>query len=349
MNKKVLFFAPYPNKDNIKDGMIQRIFSIDKQIEKSLRTYMQVSLKSNFKLKKSIYNNLVYYELNLFIHLPIILYIIFKHKNIYFHSLHNFFLLAPIFLFIDKNTKNMILDIHGAVPEELEFMGKNFKSKYFELTESILFKKLNYAICVNESMKNYYQNKYKAKVQYIVQPILPQSINYNFELSSENANEINFIYSGNTQKWQNIDKILQIIQRISSCKNYTFTILTGDKVKFEKMIQQYNINMNKILIKSVQPHELKTYYINASYGFLIRDEHVLNKVANPTKLMEYMSYGIIPIVDYYDIGDMLTYKYDYIHYENLECDMNKSKSYRNIDIVKSISQNYSFSLISILK
>lgn len=85
----------------------------------------------------------------------------------------------------------------------------------------------------------------------------------------------------------------------------------------------------------------------AIVGFVLRDEHILNSVANPTKLVEYMWCGIIPIVKYEDLGDYSDLGYEYIKYDNITSNMRQKKSFKNSEIIKNISNN-KFSMKAII-
>lgn len=47
-------------------------------------------------------------------------------------------------------------------------------------------------------------------------------------------------------------------------------------------------------------------------GFLLREATLFNEVATPTKLVENITYGIVPAVLSPDIGDFLQYGYRYL-------------------------------------
>ncbi|MFA5816684.1 MAG: hypothetical protein WC865_13810, partial [Bacteroidales bacterium] len=101
-----------------------------------------------------------------------------------------------------------------------------------------------------------------------------------------------------------------------------------------------NIPAGKISVISVNPDELESYYELAHYGFILRDDILVNRVANPTKLAEYLQYGIIPVVKLVDIGDYARYEYEYIPYEELNNGLLPRKSQKNRDIYQEISRKY---------
>jgi glycosyltransferase involved in cell wall biosynthesis len=58
-----------------------------------------------------------------------------------------------------------------------------------------------------------------------------------------------------------------------------------------------------VIVDSKSHEELLRLYPECHYGFILREDIIVNRVACPTKLVEYIAMGIIPIVDCEDIGD----------------------------------------------
>ncbi|MDD1596972.1 hypothetical protein JSO62_06755 [Riemerella anatipestifer] len=342
----VLFVANYPTLDTIKEGMSQRIFAIDNQFESEDRCYLFVShrmfcRKEVFEIKKGIKQ----YRCNLFLHFFFILNLFRKSRLVYFHSMLNAFLVFPIFFLRKKKTK-YVLDVHGIVPEEQEMNGRRIRSWLYNLIEKKLFSLLDYAIVVTEQMKNFYHNKYPntKNVIYIVYPIISDNI-LKMKFGSyevKDIQKIEVIYSGNTQSWQNIPLMVELIKN-NIAFNVNYTILTGDIENMSRMFLEKGVNIenSNIVIKSVKPEELEEYYKKANYGFILRDDIDVNRVACPTKMMEYLCYGVIPIVNLINIGDFGEYGYEYI--TNTDFDVNNlssEKSKKNMKIASTIIDSF---------
>lgn len=58
-------------------------------------------------------------------------------------------------------------------------------------------------------------------------------------------------------------------------------------------------------------------YQTAHYGFVLRDDITVNNVACPTKLVEYLQYGILPILLTPNIGDFAARGMEYLPLEDL--------------------------------
>lgn len=315
--KKILFLAPYPTADNINDGMINRVSAVDALFDDIERTYLFVSLRG---LKKHCYTegNVTIYNLNIIIHFWSILALIKKNKYIYIHSVYMIRLLWP---FLNNNNK-ITLDIHGVVPEEeRDFHQHYLRGLYYSFVEKNIFKKITNAICVTDAMRKVYESRYPwFSGKYIVYSIMPYGLKELNEqqicdIKREKHDKIEILYSGGTQGWQNIDLMLDVIQKnLSSSIHYT--ILTGNKKEIEKKIEDRGISLQYINIERREPTALWKDYLMADYAFILRDENIVNKVANPTKMVEYLFYGLIPIILSPNIGDYKELGYEYLSIED---------------------------------
>ena len=334
----ILFLSKYPyTEEQFRDGFFQRVVDIDTYFENDERIYLDVSLRKNMRKKARETQNSMkkVYTCNIFLHFFFIIKLFSNANFVYIHSLHN---TLYSFLFIKWIKNKYVLDLHGVVPEELEFQGMTFKAKAFNWIEKLIYSKLYVTVAVTNRLAIHYKSKYpNAKAKYIVYAILPNNI----ETSSETdlnikSNKLNVIYSGNTQAWQNIDLMLKTIVENQS-NHIEYTILTGELDRMNELLTEYKLRGNSnINVQSVQPSELSAFYEKANYGFILRDDITVNNVACPTKLIEYLNYGIIPIVLSDKIGDFKELGYEYISVKDFNLNLPKIKSEVNQKLVKNL-------------
>lgn len=336
----IVFIAEYPNKDTLKEGMSQRMAAVDNQFKTDKRLYLFVSHR--FFIKKQLYileDGVMQYKCNLFFHFFFIMKLLIRSRFVYFHSIQNVLPVFPCLWFLSKD-KKLVLDIHGVVPEEHAFAGHKFKALLYGVVEQFLFKSVSVGISVTDAMSRHYKNKYPtSSVQLITYPILPSNILAlnDTEISDSYDKKIHIIYSGNLQPWQNIDLMLNVIEKQLS-SNVVYTILTGSPEQMKARLASRNLGHEQnVFVDSVAPEELYLYYKKAHYGFILRDDIAVNRVACPTKLVEYMFYGIKPIVKSRNIGDFLKMDYEYLDLTNFSiATLNIEKSAKNISIIASI-------------
>ncbi|WP_051691885.1 glycosyltransferase [Pedobacter borealis] len=334
--KKIVFLAPFSTPENIKEGMMQRVDAVDKMFGNNeyKKTYIIPRFKTFKTEHKEVDNNIV--EINLSIWLSFFL-LLRKLKDadvVYCHSLYGMSLAGIFFLPFFKGN-NFVWDVHGIIPEEIKLAGHSkLKQFVYSVLERLVIKKSTKIIVVTNAMRKHFCKKYNdIKADFLVYPILPNTINIEngFE---EKGDKINILYAGNMQGYQNIPLMVESIKKIVDIPNSYFYILTGQKQKMQEM---FNINglsdKKNIFIDSVSPNELDKYYKKAHYGFVLRDDVDVNNVACPTKIIEYLAYGMTCITLSNKIGDFYELGFDFINLDKLKIEKLKEiKSFKNHEI-----------------
>ncbi|WP_445114566.1 glycosyl transferase family 1 [Acinetobacter sp. WZC-1] len=339
----ILFLSKYPQTpEQYRDGFFQRVENIDQFYLDDERVYLNASFFKN--LRKNVIENGLRTEItcNVFFHFFTIFKLFKSSSLVYIQSIYN---ALNLFLFIVFFKKFYVLDLHGVVPEELEMQNKKKYAVVFSILERMLFQKIDICIAVTNRMVNYFKSKYsESKVKYIVYAILPSHLkSYKIGLTTENEEKIEIIYSGNAQVWQNVDLMLKAI-KCNLSEKIRYTILTGEPETFYTKLKEHRIGINQVTIKSVKPEELEKYYKSSHYGFVLRDDIIVNQVACPTKIIEYLNYGIIPIVLSEKIGDFEEYGYEYVFLNELNEFLGVRKSEKNILVVDNIYDCNNFDL-----
>ncbi len=328
----LLILAEYPDNDAQYEGMSQRVMAIDRLCAEEERIYLFVSHRRFWaKERKQLCENAVQYRCNIVAHGAFIRSL-FKRADIcYFHSVINVLPLLPFLSSIRQRT-HVVLDAHGVVPEESLFAGYRFKSNLYSLAERRIFDRVDRVICVSDAMTAHFRQKHsKWRGPATTYPILPPHIDGEFDdgLIYEKDDFVHVIYSGNLQSWQNIDLMLSMIKQ-HRASNMKFWLLTGQR---EAMLERLSgigiVPDDRLQVLTVAPYELQRYYHAAHYGFILRDDIVVNRVSCPTKLVEYLQAGIVPIVSTPKIGDFDRMGYDYISYKDFSADLPQRKSERN--------------------
>ncbi|WP_254528743.1 MULTISPECIES: hypothetical protein [unclassified Sphingobacterium] len=349
---KVLVLAPFPNEQNSNDGFIQRVSKMDRFMENYDRVYIQTSLKSFFKKSRIQYDeSIVAYKINLILHWPILLKYALNVKLIYAHTIFNLLWLKYFFKFIKAP---IILDVHGTVPEEIKMTGNISRAEKFDSIEKECFNKIDTAIYVTDAMAVHFSNKYPGfNFNNIIYGIIPDHIdNKNKQIPLNELSNLKtklgikeddtvVIYSGGLHIWQNIDEMLTNIKAKVNDENIVYIFLVSDRDAMNKKIQSMDLKDKRIILDSVHSSELKYYYSISHYGFVLRDDIVVNRVANPTKLIEYLFFGLTPIVKLVEIGDFNSYGYQYITSEDfINNKLSNNKSPHNEEVVEKIFSSY---------
>lgn len=304
--KSIVFFAGYPFASRLADGYYQRVFEIDSLLGSRCK---RIYVDKNFSNEQNSWLSQIddativigYYG---HAHNKIILFIIVYilviiSKRIYVHSALR---LEEAIPFIRIPFVNVFFDLHGAVPEEADYLGDYKKKIFYNYLERIAIERAAYVIVVSVAMRIYLISKYpdiELKTKFIVLPIFKSySLNYNRYLSDQRPV---VIYAGGVQKWQQVLKIIELIN--STSKLYRYAICTPDPFFFRAHISVDAIEQGRVDINCLTNRALMEKYTECDYGLILREDHIVNRVSCPTKLIEYLCMGIIPVFDSDNIGD----------------------------------------------
>jgi hypothetical protein len=298
----ILFVADYPRPENEKDGMMQRIAAVDARFRDVERSYLKISFVSFLRGEKDRPSELLtVYRLNFFLHFLLIVYLACKARCIYVHSVGNALAILPFYLF-----RPCVTDMHGVVPDEFRLMGRRSAALRYQFVEQVAVRRSRAIVTVSEAMADHFHDKYGISRSRILNvPIFDEVAAP--DRSGAPSLVPTVIYAGGTQAWQNVDMMVSAMEKTSA--GYHFVILTADLRTFSEKLGGSQVPAE---IKSVPKSEVYCYYGRSELGFVLRDDDLVNRVACPTKLVEYLSCGVIPIVIQPRIGDFDRHGYAYL-------------------------------------
>ena len=202
--------------------------------------------------------------------------------------------------------KKIIFDCHGTEADEYYLYHKNMmgclKSKVLKYLENKVVSKCDILITVTEAQ----YKKWKIRKKNFILPMLPAEhflndinlrnrIRKDFKIG-ENTNV--YVYSGGNEKWQMSDYMLQVYKKIEdSCTDVMLLIFTHDVTEFRKKVKDTGIKNFRII--SVKYEDMPAYLDACDFGFCLRENNIINLVASPTKVLEYISRNVKPILTEY--------------------------------------------------
>lgn len=207
---------------------------------------------------------------------------------------------AFLFVWLHNPKQFIVHWFQGVTPEEalMIFSSRYFKKTnkyiYLSLIERLVLRYSKFNFFVSESMHNHYSQKYNYRLNnFMVMPCFNQKLNNN-AFYDEKYKTPSFVYAGSLEKWQCIEKMLKIFKEVhEKIPESEMYIYTSEREKAYFLIKKYAI---KNVSVDYVPYEVLNERIQKfKYGFLIRDDVVVNKVATPTKMNGYLANGIIPI------------------------------------------------------
>lgn len=188
----------------------------------------------------------------------------------------------------------------GVDAEEVKMNGlttlqNKFRYVFRYFTENLAVNSSDILFVVSEKMRDFFAKEYGYNVKKnnnIIMPCFNLELSKDFNLSQYHSPT--FVYAGNTSVWQCVDKMLAVYSLVEKRIERTkLVILSADKDAFEKAIKEYRIKSYEI--KYIPYKELNNELHKYKYGFLLREDHIVNNAATPTKMNSYLSNYVIPI------------------------------------------------------
>lgn len=209
---------------------------------------------------------------------------------------------TSVYRLLRQNKKQkIILWLQGVQPEEMLYSDTPFLKKIIlyiilRYLEWLALKKIRGAIFVSDEMLKHYRLKYRWKGdKWFTMPcfnILLDEKNFFYKNKYET---LSFVYAGSLDRWQCIDDILQTFKAIQvKDSSASLMILTKDSQTVNEKIRNFGLQnvSTKYIPKELIGEELAKY----KFGFILRDDILVNRVATPTKINSYMASGVIPII-----------------------------------------------------
>lgn len=197
-----------------------------------------------------------------------------------------------------KKSRNIIHWVQGIAPEETLANDKSSINKYrrylqYRFMEWFILRKASFLLFVSEDMLRHYQRIYKYRGKnYAIVPCFNMVLDKS-SFCQEKYQTPSFVYTGNLSGWQCFPETVDMFKKIKCLlPNANLTIYTKDQEDAKRILKEKGVSADvKYLPAEELAGELKKY----KYGFLIRDNIEVNKVATPIKMNTYLANGIIPV------------------------------------------------------
>lgn len=200
------------------------------------------------------------------------------------------------FKYYFKGFRNFILWQQGATGAE-SYMRHRSKIRRFILNymDCFAMNKAKMIFYVSQYMLKYYENiahKEFSKKSYVM-PCFNESLDSSVFEKKDYKKKI-FTYVGSLDLWQCFKETADIYAEIEKNVNDTFfKVLTFNTEKAEQILREKKIK--NYSVDYVPKEQVRKELEEATYGFIIRHDIDVNRVATPTKISSYLSAGVLPI------------------------------------------------------
>ncbi|NLM42903.1 MAG: glycosyltransferase family 4 protein [Clostridiales bacterium] len=204
----------------------------------------------------------------------------------------------------------VVLDIHGAYEELLEYPKEKLKYGLNFVLYSIFNANLQRCLCiadaafvVSKALIKYIQEKYflKSNFKFYIVPcgVNVRKIDINESLNKRakwreffgiEKDDVVFVYSGGVSKWQMINETINLYKKIKkhiSAKT-KLLILSANVDKIKEICKREK----DIIMESFSPETVQDVLFAGDVAFLLREDKTTNNVAFPNKFAEYVTSGL---------------------------------------------------------
>lgn len=297
----ILLLTRFPVGDDLKDGFFQRVASIDALLAGATRVYVDNDrsyrglLPSVREVAEGAWN--VRCRTSYPHHLAYLALLARAGTATYAHSIHTLSNWRRRRVF--SLGRRRVLDVHGAVPEELVLMGSRHAGS-MAAVERWALGRAHVVVSVTDAMNQHLRAKHGLRPdskEFIRLPIFPRAA----APAERPRHGRAVVYCGGLQAWQRIDEMLAWVRaRRPEC---SFTFLVPDPQALRRRYQELHGEDFPGEVASATPAEVRAHYARNAFGLVLREDIVVNRVACPTKLIEYLQHDLVPIVDSARIGD----------------------------------------------
>lgn len=203
--------------------------------------------------------------------------------------------LIPVALSLKKNKKKVIYDVHEDYP--IQFLYKYYLNYlylnkimafFFDIYEKVSSSKFDFVITATDFIKKKFESKVSNIVSIFNYPLLEEFENFiNWE---ERKNFI--IYSGLISKYRGFSQILQV------AKCLKLDLILAGEFENTKLKQEFkNTDLSNIKYLGFLDREnLRRELISSKIGLSILWPTEQYLYSLPSKIFEYMGFGVIPVI-----------------------------------------------------
>jgi hypothetical protein len=215
---------------------------------------------------------------------------------VYVHTVHLARFLVP---FLDR--ARVFVDVHGIAPEEESLYGNAANAAFFEEVEREVWRRATGVVTVTGAMHDHLARKHgpRAGLAFVL-PVFEGGDVGAASTPRANAEAPTVLYAGGAQRWQCVDEMIDLAATVGDRARWVF--LSHEPHEFTSRLAARGI-ADLAEVRSVGKAELGPHYLRADYGLVIRDPIAVNRVSCPTKLIEYLKYGVVPVVKFAELGD----------------------------------------------
>ncbi len=292
----VLVSGPYPDAANDRSGMIRRVASIDRMLDSFERVYLDfhrgppgshppaAAEPIGPRVSRFRFNPLDPGDLAALAQQAE------RAACLLTHSVYWARDVLPLY-----RVRPTITDLHGAVPEENLMLGRGHAAAQgHERVEAFVLSHGAFGLCVSDAMAEHMRKKHRVSAELLTLPIEGGAI---AEGVLDKPRALRVCYCGGVDVWQQVPLMARAVAAWPEQAFEAYSPFV------DELSQHFRAAGAEVDVQSSTPAQLEAVYARCHFGFVLREPSVVNAVASPTKLQEYLAHGVVPIVHSRAIGD----------------------------------------------
>lgn len=205
-----------------------------------------------------------------------------------------------------KNVKT-VFDCRGAVSEEVRYHGPGsfiYKSviRWLEARE---MRRAGRLTCVSQRLNQYVEHlSGRRDVGVIPCCVDPGAVKFSRayrdsqrEMHGFAPRDVVLCYAGGLSHWQRVQDTVLLMQALSRVSDrFRFIFLTKEVERAKRLMSEAGLPLSRVLLKHVPHSEVGNVLSLGDVGVILRHDIVLNRVASPIKVPEYLSSGLMVLL-----------------------------------------------------
>ncbi|MBP5560916.1 MAG: hypothetical protein J6X70_03845 [Muribaculaceae bacterium] len=184
------------------------------------------------------------------------------------------------------------------LPAEEDYMRTHslWRKRAIGMLDRTSAKRCRFAFFVSEQMRDYYRTRFGAALPHsFIMPCFNEQLNPDAFFTPGKYEQNTFCYVGSaTDAWQCFDEMVTLYSQIEAAHpDCRLKIITRDADEAQAIADAHDLR--NVTIKSVEQQQVAHEIADCKFGFLLRKNHIVNNVATPTKMANYLANGVMPI------------------------------------------------------
>ncbi|HRK61087.1 MAG TPA: hypothetical protein PLY88_00885 [Candidatus Omnitrophota bacterium] len=172
-----------------------------------------------------------------------------------------------------------------------------------QVIEGLIYYCADEVVVVSNNFKRYLKHKYGSRKTDVIE--MHCSVARNYLKQSFSRGSLRFLYLGGFSVWQKPCEVIEIFKKLK--KKYHGSKLTIISYSQPDARLQNLIESNNVEIISLSHENVVQVLPLYDFGFILRDNILMNQVSSPIKFSEYVAMGVVPIIspgvgDFYEVS-----------------------------------------------